>query len=309
MFGDLEYLTTETGAVLAFRRHAAIGSPRGIVLICHGITEHSDRYGELAACLAQFGFHVYAHDHRGHGHTWACDAPLGRFAWRHGEDAVVRDFLSMRDAAVARHPDLPVVIIGHSLGSIISLRFAELFPDKLNALVLSGVNIHMGLLARLGQGLLLVEQMLKGSDVPSRVGARLALDVWADSVDNAETPYDWLSFNRENVATYLADPLCGQAISVSLWRDVLALGYRTRPRSELRKLRLTLPVHLVGGDQDPVTHNGKMLRWLEKRLAAAGMRNVTLRIWPSMRHEIFQEMGRNDVNDSIGRWCRSVVDP
>ena len=151
----------------------------GIVLVSHGLAEHAGRYGAFAYRLAADGFHVYAHDHRGHGRTSAPDAPLGRFAERDGHRVAVEDMLAVRQMAVGRHPGLPVIQFGHSMGGLLALAFAETHPDKIDALAVWNSNFHVGLAGRAAQVILRAERMLKGSDVPSGLLPRLTSSAWA----------------------------------------------------------------------------------------------------------------------------------
>ncbi len=288
-FQTIKNLPSPTGARLATRYQPAEGQPRAILLIAHGLAEHSGRYADFARFMARRGFHVHAHDHRGHGHTSAADAPRGIFAAKGGADAVVADCLAVRDHAVEVHPGLPVVVFGHSMGGLICLNFAVSHPDKLNALAVWNANFDGGPAALAARAVLAVERMLLGSDVESRMLPRLTFEAWAKAMPDRRTPADWLSSRPEAVDAWLSDPLCGFRPSVSMWRDVFALIRRGGTLEALRRLPRALPVHIVGGSADPSTGSGQAVRRLADRARRAGLVDVTLRIRDHFRHETLNE--------------------
>src|SRR5436190_1257786 len=128
MFQEVKALQSPTGATLAWRSEPAVGSERGILQISHGLAEHSARYGRFARFMSLQGFHVYAHDHRGHGVTQSSDAPFGRYAENGGPEKVVEDARAVTEMAKALHPGLPVILFGHSMGGLIALNAAETHP-------------------------------------------------------------------------------------------------------------------------------------------------------------------------------------
>ncbi len=195
-------------------------------MISHGLAEHSRRYHRFAEAMAASGYHVYAHDHRGHGETTADDAPLGRFARRNGVDDVISDIAAMHTVATGRHPGLPVILLGHSMGGLIALNAAADLPGRFAALAVWNSNFAVGLSGRAAQAILLAERMLKGSDVPSDMLPRLTFSAWGKSIPDHRTEFDWLSRDPAEVDAYIADPLCGFDASVSLWLDVFALTFR-----------------------------------------------------------------------------------
>ena len=154
-------------ASLAYHHAEAEGTARGILLISHGLAEHSKRYRPFAEAMAARGHHVYAHDHRGHGETTAPDAPIGRFARRNGVERVIGDVIAMRNHAASRHPGLPVILFGHSMGGLIALNAAVTDPTRFDAVAVWNSNFAAGIAGRAAQAILLAERMLKGSDVPS----------------------------------------------------------------------------------------------------------------------------------------------
>ncbi len=309
MFSEIPPLPSPTGARLALRHAAATGAPRGIVLVSHGLAEHAGRYGAFADRLAADGFHVYAHDHRGHGRTSAPDAPLGRFAERDGHRVAVEDMLAVRQMAVGRHPGLPVVQFGHSMGGLLALAFAETHPDKIDALAVWNSNFHVGLAGRAAQVILRGERMLKGSDVPSGPLPRLTFSAWAKAVADRRTAFDWLSHDEAEVARYVEDPLCGFDASVSLWRDIFAMTFEAASHPRIDRLPRALPIHLVGGDEDPATDFGRAVTWMGKRLRKRGLADVTDVVYRGLRHETLLE--RQDLRqrpvDDFCRWCQRVT--
>ncbi len=120
-FDDVETVKTATGATLAMRFSPADGPQRGIVQINHGVSEHSRRYSRFARFLNEKGFHVYAHDHRGHGLTKAPGAPAGRFAQSDGLLHVLDDVDAINGLARSRHPGLPLILFGHSMGGLVRI--------------------------------------------------------------------------------------------------------------------------------------------------------------------------------------------
>ncbi|MCV9999841.1 alpha/beta hydrolase [Pararhizobium sp. YC-54] len=308
MFAKVETLQSPSGAALAWRHWPASGPHKGVLIVAHGLAEHSARYARFAEVMAAHGFNVYAHDHRGHGATRAADAPLGRYAQAQGAAKVVDDVAAMRAMAASRHPGLPVILFGHSMGGLIALNAAEENPGLYDGLAVWNSNFNPGLAGRAAQAVLAVEKMLKGSDVPSGLLSKLTFGAWAKSIPERKTDYDWLSHDPVEVAKYIDDPLCGFDASVSMWIDLFKLTFAGASPDRLAGLPQDLPVHLVGGGQDPATTGGQEIRWLERRMRAAGLKGVTTIVYPAMRHETLNETERDGAMRDFAGWCLSVVE-
>lgn len=310
MFSEAEMLKSPSGATLALRHAAAQGDPRGILLLSHGLAEHSARYEGFATRLAAEGFHVYAHDHRGHGFTTAPDAPRGQFAPSGGIGRVVADMRAVRDLAVGRHPGLPVVLFGHSMGGLLALAFAEAHPADIDALAVWNSNLEPGLAGRVAQVVLATERMLKGSDVPSGILPRLTFGAWGKSIPGHRTAFDWLSHDPAEVDAYVADPLCGFDVNVSLWIDIFAVTFADASADGLARLPKRLPIHLVGGDEDPATDCGRATLAFAERLKKSRLEDVTTILYRGMRHETLNESPalRDPAIADFARWCRRVAE-
>lgn len=306
MFYSSGRLDSPTGAHLAYRHQPSKAEPRGIVLICHGLAEHSRRYHAFAVALAERGYHVYAHDHRGHGETTAPDAALGLFARQDGVAKVISDVMTMRHLALERHPGLPVTLFGHSMGGLIALNVATAHPQSFYALTIWNSNFNPGLAGRFAQGVLYLEQMLKGSDVPSLILPKATFAAWGRAIPGHRTAFDWLSHDHREVDAYIADPLCGFDASVSMWRDIFRFTFAGADPERLARLPQRLPVYLVGGGQDPATNQGREIRWLGQRMLDVGMTDVETTVYETMRHETLNDIGREKAIGDFLAWLGNL---
>lgn len=298
-------LASSTGARLALRHMPARGSGRGVVQVNHGLAEHALRYRRFAEALAARGYHVYAHDHRGHGATRAPDAIPRQFAREKGLDKLIADVADVHAHIRKTHPGLPVVVFGHSLGSMVALNFAEAHPENIAGLALWNINVNAGLLGRLAQAILAVETMLLGSDVPSRILPALTFHAWGKAIPGHRTPFDWLSRDPAEVDKYVSDPLCGWDATVSMWKDTFEMMYRGA--GNVGRLPTDLPIQLVGGAEDPATNKGREVEWLKRRMANAGLRDLSLSILPGTRHESLNEINRAENTALFLDWADRVT--
>jgi alpha-beta hydrolase superfamily lysophospholipase len=298
-------LNGSKGASVVCHHAEATQTAKGILLISHGLAEHSKRYRTFAGAMAAEGFHVYVWDHRGHGETTAPDAPIGRFALKDGVRRVTDDLVAVRDHALSVHPGLPVILFGHSMGGLIALNAAVDHPRAFDALAIWNSNFNPGLAGRAAQGLLLAERALKGSDTPSGFLPRLTFGAWGNSIPDRRTPFDWLSHDPAEVDAYIADPLCGFDASVSLWLDLFEMTFRA-PRL-VDRLPKNLPFHLLGGGEDPATDKAKAILWLSGHLRKHGFNNVTTRFWPHTRHETLNDTVREQATTEFAAWAATVV--
>nr|WP_316655056.1 alpha/beta hydrolase [uncultured Gellertiella sp.] len=307
MFQDTRHLKSPTGATLAWHHAEAKDTPRGIILISHGLAEHARRYQRFATTMAETGYHVFAHDHRGHGETTAPDAPLGRFAARDGVEAVMADVMAVREMAVDLHPGLPVILFGHSMGGLISLNTAVTHPDAFQGVTVWNSNFRAGLAGRAALAILAVERMLLGSDVPSALLPKLTFQAWGKAIPGHRTLFDWLSNIPAEVDAYIADPLCGFDASVSLWRDIFAMMYRAPAPEWLARLRPNFPLNLVGGGQDPATDRGKAVTFLANHLKKAGFSRITTEIYQNARHETLNDIVADKATLNFAAWCGRIT--
>lgn len=307
MFEVTRRHASPTGAALAYHHAAATGKARGVLLVLHGLAEHSLRYARFAAALSARGYHVYAHDHRGHGETTAPDAPRGQFSRHDGAAKAIDDVLAIRDIANAAHPGLPVILFGHSMGGLISLNSAIAYPRAFDAVASWNANFHPGIAGRLAKIILKTERMLKGSDVPSALLPRLTFGAWGQSIPGHLTPFDWLSHDPKAVDAYIADPLCGFDACVSLWLDLFIMSFGAPREASLKRLPRNLPIHLVGGGEDPATDHGKAVVWLANRLKAAGFSHMTQKIYQTARHETLNDTDAIEATATFGDWCDSIT--
>ncbi|WP_245419434.1 alpha/beta fold hydrolase [Phyllobacterium salinisoli] len=307
-FQTAEHFTSPTGAAISLRHAVARGKPRAAIQINHGLAEHSARYIGFAKRLAAAGFHVYAHDHRGHGETTAPDAPRGMFSVRGGAAKVLADVAAVNTHIHRVHSDLPIVIFGHSMGGLITLSHILRHPETVDAAAIWNANFSAGAAGRLAQLILKAERMLLGSDVPSHILPKLTFRAWGRGIPNRRTDFDWLSRDPTEVDAYIADSHCGWDASVGMWLDVFDFVFYGARDGNFAKVRRDMPLHLVGGEKDPATDNGKAVAALVQRMQAMGFRNVTERIYPETRHESLNEINRDAITDDFIAWLNKIVE-
>jgi alpha-beta hydrolase superfamily lysophospholipase len=225
-------VNSPTGASINLFMRTPSG-PRAVVQINHGLAEHAARYERFADSLAARGYATYVHDHRGHGHTKAAGAPLGSFGSESARETVIADVLAVHDTIAAHHPDVPVIVFGHSMGALIALNVMLEHSDRIAAAAIWNGNFSAGLLGRAAQAVLAWERFRLGSDVPSRILPKLTFDAWAKQVTDGRTPFDWLSRDHAEVDAYVADPLCGWNASVGMWRTVFDFVFAGADNAQL----------------------------------------------------------------------------
>lgn len=280
---------------------------RAVVQINHGVAEHAARYARFARLLTDHGYAVYAHDHRGHGYTRAPDAPLGSFGREPAKDKVIADVVAIHNLIEDEHPGAPVIIFGHSMGSLITLNFVLEHSKRVAGVAFWNGNVTAGLPGRAAQALLAWERFRLGSDVPSRVLPKLTFDAWSRRETDGRTSFDWLSHNHSEVDAYVADPLCGWNASVGMWRVIFELIFAGANDRNFASIHRDLPFNLVGGAGDQATDCGKAVEHLATRLRAMGFSNLVSTIYADTRHESLNELNRDLIAHDFVRWADLVV--
>lgn len=306
-FDDNFTLDSRSGAKLNVYCTHSKGKTRGIVHINHGLAEHALRYARFADALSEAGFHVYAHDHRGHGYTKSADAPATVFSQgSEGVANVLEDCAEVQGHALTQHPDLPLIMFGHSMGAIITMNYAFQTPDKLAGAAIWNTNFDAGLLGRLGQLILKYERFRLGSDMPSRILPKLTFDDWAKKIPNKQSNFDWLSHIESEVDAYVSDPLCGWDPSVGMWLDIFEMVFTGgAPDKNANMSAKNLPIQLLGGGQDPSANFGKAITSQAKRLKAAGYTDVQSHIFPNARHETLNDLDAEDATAHFMAFAKS----
>ena len=274
---------SHSGAKLNVYRNLPISEPEAVVHISHGIAEHAGRYAWFMQILRDAGYAVYAHDHRGHGHTYADDSCEGHFSDKNGIDKVLHDLDFAIDRIKKHHPNIPIFCFGHSLGSILLLRYATSSYHRINGIACWNSGIETNILAVIGKIILSVERKFRYPRSRSYFASRLTFASWANKIKNKRTNFDWLSHDNVQVDKYIQDKLCGFDVSLQSWLDVVdAVFYSSQ---NLSMIPSSFPIFLLGGDQDPCTNYGKDMRKLGARLKRKGHINFNCEIIKDSRHE------------------------
>ncbi|WP_437999608.1 alpha/beta hydrolase [Sorangium sp. So ce185] len=280
---------------------------RGIFHIAHGMSEHAGRYARLAHALSAAGWAVYANDHRGHGRTARERGELGFFASQGGFQRVVRDLAALIAREQAEHPGLPVVLFGHSMGSSLVQEYLIERGGSIQGAVLSGSSGKPSPLVDAGRLVARAERRRLGERGKSQLLQSMSFDSFNKLFAPARTPFDWLSRDRAEVDGYIADPRCGFPATVSLWIDLLdALVDIARPERQAR-IPKDLPVYVFSGSRDPVGGPLRGVTQMIEAYRAAGLRRVTQRIYPGGRHEMLNEINREEVVRDLLAWLDAEV--
>ena len=293
-----------TGSKINLHSLLPLGEARAVVHITHGMAEHSKRYSRFALELTAAGFAVFAHDMRGHGRTIADDAPQGVFAKSDGLNKVLEDQNEIINLIKERLPNRPVICFGHSLGSIINLNFALKYPNQVNALACWNSGIETGLLPKASRIILAIEGLFRNQNLPSLIAWKLSFEAWNSKFKPNRTKSDWLSRDENEVDLYVNDPYCGFEVSISMWRDVLDGVFYAGNKKNIQKLPKALPVHIVGGAEDPCTQNGSDMKKLAIKLQNSGLSDVTCNILEGTRHESLNEINRDQTTEQFINWLK-----
>ena len=279
-----------------------VENPIGIVQIAHGVSEYALRYEPFAQHLNSKGFAVVANDHIGHGLSLADGAAPLYFGRHDGWQHVVDDVYTLRDMTGKKYPELPYFLLGHSMGSFIARTYLIRYPGTLSGAIIMGTGQQSPALILGGRAFAKIEGRRIGFDQFSPAVDQLAFGAYNKPFAPNRTKFDWLSVNEENVDAYIADPLCGGGASIGLFFDMLGgIGFIGK-QSNVNTMNVNTPVLFVSGDHDPVGDMGRGVKKAYASFRKAGVKDVSLKLYPGLRHEILNEACREEVYEDLWKW-------
>ena len=284
-------------------KDAEIADPRGIMLIAHGMEEHIKRYDAFARFLAEHGYIVFGHSHLGHGESVDDSSQWGCLPALDGAKILVKDMHRLRSLAVARtSPGLPVFLFGHSLGSFVCRSYITRYGSGLAGVVICGTGHVAPGLSNTGNRLARLISKLRGEDYCSKLLDNMGVGSYNKSIKNPRTKLDWLSYNEENIDRYIADSACGFMFSAGGYATVTALTGEVCTRQSADKIPHELPLLFVSGIDDPVGDMGKGVKKSAELAKEAGVKDVEIKLYEKMRHEILNETDAHVVFDDVLTW-------
>ena len=280
--------TSSDGLRVACFRWDSRGPVRGVIQIAHGVGEHIGRYAETIQFLISAGLTVYANDHRGHGRTAPDKSYLGNFG-EGGFDLLVEDMVRLSRIAKGDHPGRPFILLGHSLGSFAAQQYVLDRSREIDGLILSGSGALDGLAG-------LVTSATTHSNVLNQ------------KFEPARTPFDWLSRDAAVVDTFIHDPLCFSTLQPASLASFFSAAPRLSDPVSLRQIRDDLSIYLFSGSDDPVGQQLDGVELLIQRYEKAGIYDVSHDFYSGGRHEMLNEINRDEVRGRLLAWISSVLE-
>lgn len=274
---------------------------KGVFQIIHGMAEYASRYDEFAEFLNQAGYLVIGHDHLGHGMSSADSlAPRGYFTANDSPKVLVDDAYAVTSYAKKHHPDLPYYVLGHSMGSFVLRNYLKTHSHEIQGAIIMGTGGYRG---ELKLALPILRQLNRFA--PKKVNHlidKVAFGNFSHPFPEKGSAFTWLSKNQLNVQAYEADPLLGFVFTNNGFYTLFKLMATATEKNWFEPIERELPLLIISGEQDPVGNFGKAPREIALSLAAANFKDVTLQLYPELRHEILNEKENELVMNDLLTW-------
>ena len=270
--------------------------PKGNVVVFEGMEEHVSRYDAFAKFLNQNGYHVFALDTYGQGENVAPDLSNASHWPIDGFAKMVCAHNQMVDEA--KKNGLPTYIFSHSMGSYMGQDYIQRFSGAVDKVVLCGAGSKN---AAVGPGLIVAKMAAtkKKRFKKAKLLNNLMFGAFNKKIKDPKTPFDWLSYNEENVQNYINDPLCGFGPTNGFCLEFIKGMAPLFKKKNFKRVSKDQKLFIITGEEDPVSNYSKFTYDLEKRYKAIGLTNVSIKVYPHMRHEILNENNHEIVYQDI----------
>lgn len=271
-----------------------IQQPIGTVQILHGMSEHMDRYTNIAHYFVSLGYKVVLHNHRGHGKQ-IVESTRGHF------DSIEQLVNDAHEILMTFKVPGRTILLGHSMGSIVARKYLMMYPKVFTDAILVGTGYSDAQYiasTRLLKSLIKV----KGEDaILPKINA-ITTKQFNKKFKPLRTKSDWLSLNQKNVDQFVNDPYCGFDVSLQVFLSVAQSMKETQHRRAIKQMNPSINLLFVSGMDDPFSNFGKGIEKLARLYNKAGIENVTVQLYENARHEVLNEMNQRQVLDNIGKW-------
>ncbi|HKM43732.1 MAG TPA: alpha/beta hydrolase [Limnochordia bacterium] len=301
------FLNMDDGASIFVRTWDQVKDPQGVLQLAHGMAEHTARYDSFARFCNECGFIVVAGDHRGHGKTGEKSGVLGYFSDNDGFDRIVQDLSAINGWISKKYPDLPRVLMGHSLGSFLTRRYMQTYGSTIDGAILMGSGGNPGFAVKLGK-LVASLQMKADPTKPSKVLDAMAFGAYNRNIKDARTKFDWLTRDPAEVQKYIEDPYCGFVCSAGFFFDLFTGLEQIHKPALIELIPKELPILVVSGDADPVGGHGRGVAEFVGQLRKHGLAKLEMKLYPGARHELLNETNRDEVMKDILHWLQAQMD-
>lgn len=272
-----------------------VENPKAVIQIAHGMGEHCGRYDDFASFLNKNGYIVIAEDHRGHGKT--CGYEKRGIVEGDSYNDTISDMIALTNNYAVKKYKLPVVLVGHSYGSFLSQGYIERNGEALAGVILSGSAYMNTAQVAFGRVVASIQDLIFGGEKPANLIAKLSFGAYDKQFKEENQPFAWLTRDKEVIKAYIADEFCGAAYNMSIgFQKSFFYGMKTvyRPES-LKAIPKSLPVFIASGDKDPVGGNGALVSRLYEEYKALGLTDLDIKLYPDARHEILNELNKDEV--------------
>ncbi len=279
--------------------------PAGVLQIFHGMAEHAARYTEFAQYLNTQGIFVYACDQRGHGLTGEMNKDLSHLE-SGGFNGIIKDQRVLSELIREKHPNVPLFILGHSFGSFLAQEYTKRYADSIAGVILTGSSLLKSM--EIKAGLLLVSlSMLFGKRRQNRLLDLLVFGSYNRRVSHPASKFSWLSRDMEQVLKYEEDPFCGMVMSTGFFHCFFTGLSDLFINSDDAKIKTDLPICILSGGSDPVGKYGTGTTTLYERYRNAGCKDIFFKLYKGARHEIINEINREEVYREISAWLNKCI--
>ena len=289
----MNLLSIPTGNLQLSAAVAAPQFPKAAIVLVHGMAEHKERYFPFMNYLAEMGLACIITDLRGHGASVASPDDLGYFG-KKGDQALVEDTRNVILWTKEQYPGLKVFLMGHSMGSLIVRCFTRKYDNMIDGLIVCGSPSKVGI-AGMGVALTRVIGLFKGQRYRSAMLEGMSTGAYGKKFKAEGLTNSWLSTNKANVQAYNNDPLCGFRFTVNGYRALLKLLQGTYSEKDWAVSKPELPIHFIAGSNDPCIGSINQFSSAVSFMRSRGYSHVSSKVYPGLRHEILNELGKEDI--------------
>ena len=304
---EFKFRSTSDECNIRAVRYIPDGEIKAILQIAHGMQEFIDRYENFAKYLCDKGYLVTGNDHLGHGGSINIEEDWGYFVDENGNKAVLDDVYELTKITKELYPNKPYFLLGHSMGSFYARQYLCEYGNELNAAIIMGTGHQPLATVQAGMVACRMFALGKGWHYRSNAINAMAFGSYNKKFEPARTRVDWLTRDEKIVDWYLSEPRCTFMFTLNGYYNMFYGISRLHDVSLISKTPKQLPILFVSGEDDPVGNFGKGVADAAKSLKDVGCQNVDMKLYPNDRHEILNELDRDQVYEDLYKWLEDKL--